>query len=181
LSTLVSKNSQTLPATAELGRAFGCSKEAALLQLKYDFLGSTRVSNITRGVLLQFAKRRVKQGAAPVTLGIDISFIGTVIEHAAAIHGLEVSIKQARLARIALNRLGLVARSNERDVRPTSDEIAAIVRASDTKFQQIIPVAYIRVTDNSRGATDWNHGATRRRSCEAPCDAQIAMGAKLLT
>lgn len=126
----------------ELGRAFGRSKESALLRLKDD-LGSNRISNITRDTLIQFAKRRAKQGAGPVTIGIDISFIGTVLEHAAAIHGIAVPTEQVRLARIALNRLGLVARSQERDRRPTRDELDTIIKSADQNFRQIIPLGRI--------------------------------------
>ena len=124
---------------AEVGRAFGRSKEATLLRLK-DSLGSTRVSNISRDGLVQFAKRRAKEGAGPVTIGIDISFIGTVLEHAAAVHGIAVPTEQVRLARIALNRLGLVARSNERDRRPTEQELDQIIATADGNLRQLIPL-----------------------------------------
>lgn len=127
---------------AELGRVFGRSKEATLLRLK-DELGATRINNLTRDALLQFAKRRVKQGAGPVTIGIDISFIGTVLEHAAAVHGVIVPIDQIRLARVALKRLGLIARSNERDRRPSSEELASIIEAAEANPRQIIPLARI--------------------------------------
>jgi integrase len=124
---------------AELNRAFGRSKEATLLRLK-DALGATRISNLSRDGLVQFAKRRSKEGAGPVTIGIDISFIGTILEHAAAVHGITVPSEQVRLARIALNRLGLIARSNERDRRPTQDELDKIVTAAELNPRQIIPL-----------------------------------------
>lgn len=124
---------------AEVGRAFGRSKEATLLRLK-DTLGSTRVSNISRDHLVQFAKARAKQGAGPVTIAIDLSFIGTVLEHAAAVHGIPVPTEQVRLARIALSRLGLIARSNERDRRPTQQELDQIIAAADANLRQIIPL-----------------------------------------
>lgn len=127
----------------ELGRAFGRSKESTLLRLKDSSLGGTRISNITRDSLVQFAKTRVKEGAGPVTIGIDISFIGTILEHAAAIHGILVPTEQVKLARIALNRLGLIARSNERDRRPSADELASIFKEADTNFRQIIPLSRV--------------------------------------
>lgn len=127
---------------SELGRAFGRSKEAALLRLK-DSIGSTRISDISRDKLVQFAKTRSKQGAGPVTIGIDISFIGTVLEHAAAVHGIAVPTQEVRLARIALNRLGLIAKSRERDRRPTQDEIDAIIHAADMNQRQVIPIGRI--------------------------------------
>lgn len=127
---------------AEVRRAFGRSKESTLLRLK-DSLGATRVGNISRDLLVQFAKRRAKDGAGPVTIGIDISFIGTVLEHAAAVHGIAVPSEQVRLARVALNRLGLIAKSNERDRRPTQDELDQIIAAADDNPRQIIPIGRI--------------------------------------
>ena len=124
---------------SELGRAFGRSKEATLLRLK-DTLGSTRTCNISRDVLVQFAKHRAKEGAGPVTIGIDISFVGTVLEHAAAVHGIAVPTEQVRLARVALNRLGLIARSQERDRRPTQEELERIIATANTNMRQIIPL-----------------------------------------
>jgi integrase len=127
---------------SEVGRVFGRSKEAALLRLK-DKMGDTRIGQISRDGLLQFAKRRAKDGAGPVTIGIDISFIGTVLEHAAAVHGIPVPTEQVRLARVALNRLGLVSKSAERDRRPTEDELANIIATADANLRQITPLGRI--------------------------------------
>jgi integrase len=58
---------------------------------------------------------------------MDIGVIRLVISHAIAVHGLELSIEPVDMARIALKRLGLVGKSNERDRRPTEDEIASLL------------------------------------------------------
>ena len=126
----------------ELGRGIGRSKEHTLFRLK-DTIGGTRLSNIDREFLVNFAKRRAKQGAGPVTISIDISFMGTVMEHAAAVHGIAVPTEQIRLGRIALNRLGLIAKSAERDRRPTTEELDLIIRTAETNPRQIIPLARI--------------------------------------
>jgi integrase len=126
----------------ELRRGIGRSKEHTLFRLR-DMVGATRVSRINREFLVDFAKRRAKQGAGPVTIGIDLSFIGTVLEHAAAVHGITVPTEQVRLGRIALNRLGLVAKSAERDRRPTADELAQIIATADANPRQIIPLGRI--------------------------------------
>jgi integrase len=94
-------------------------------------------------MLVQFAKRRVKEGAGPVTIGIDISFIGTIMEHAAAVHGINVPANEVRLARIALARLGLIAKSAERDRRPTPDELTQIITTAQSNPRQIIPLGRI--------------------------------------
>ncbi|WP_244594627.1 hypothetical protein [Methylosinus sporium] len=49
------------------------------------------------------------------------------MSHAAAVHGIQLSTEPTDLARIALNRMGLVGKGNERDRRPTQDEIDRVV------------------------------------------------------
>lgn len=68
---------------------------------------------------------RADQGPEPVTLGIDIGVIKTIITHAAAVHGLDISPEPVDLARVALKRLGLIGKGTERDRRPTIDELHA--------------------------------------------------------
>jgi integrase len=127
---------------AELNRSVGRSKEHALFRIKEE-IGKTRINDLTREFLVNFAKQRAMSGAGPVTISIDISFIGTMMEHAAAVHGIDVPVDQLRLARIALHRLGLVARANERDRRPTEQEIAQIIDTANNNPRQIIPLGRI--------------------------------------
>jgi hypothetical protein len=128
---------------AELGRVFGRSREHALERSKASATGKLRVSNISRDTLVQHAKTRVKDGAGPVTIGIDISSTGTILEHAAAVHGIAVPVEQLHLARIALHRLGLIAKSAARDRRPTTDELAQIIASADANPRQIIPLMQV--------------------------------------
>jgi hypothetical protein len=65
-----------------------------------------------------------KRGAGQATL---LSFIWTIIVHAAAVRGIEASAEKARLARVALNHLNLVGKSRERDGRPTRDELDELI------------------------------------------------------
>lgn len=126
----------------ELGRGIGRSKEHTLFRLK-DTIGGTRLGNIDREFLVSFAKRRAKEGAGPVTISIDISFMGTVMEHAAAVHGIAVPTEQIRLGRIALSRLGLIAKSAERERRPTAEELDLIIKTAETNPRQVIPLGRI--------------------------------------
>lgn len=126
----------------ELGRGIGRSKEHTLFRLRQT-IGATHLQRLTRDFLVDFAKRRAKEGAGPVTISIDISFIGTVLKHAAAVHGVKVPIEEIRLGRIALNRLGLIAKSAERERRPTAEELDLIIKTAETNPRQIIPLGRI--------------------------------------
>lgn len=74
---------------------------------------------------------------------MDIGAIKLVISHAAAVHGLPVSVEPVELARIALRRLGLVGKCNERDRRPTKEELKALFAHFDGNDRQIIPMTRI--------------------------------------
>ena len=82
-------------------------------------------------------------GAGPATLAVDISFVGTILTHAAAVHGLQVNTEGVRLARIALRRLGLVGTSIERDRRPTDKELQRLFAYFDANTRNTIPMTRV--------------------------------------
>jgi integrase len=126
----------------EVGKPIGRSKAASLNLLEHR-LGRLRIPELDRERLIQFGKERAREGAGPVTLGIDLGYIKTVLSHAAAVHGVILSAEPIVLARIALMRLGLVGKGNERDRRPTQDELDRLVAAFEANPHQQIPVGRI--------------------------------------
>jgi integrase len=126
----------------DVGKAPGRSKTATLAMLKRE-LGSRNMAELDRERLIRFGRERAASGAGPVTLGIDIGMIKLVLSHAAAVHGLPVRVEPVDLARIALKRLGLVAKGNERDRRPSEEELATLVAHFDGNPRQIIPMGRI--------------------------------------
>ncbi|WP_430425176.1 site-specific integrase [Phenylobacterium sp.] len=125
-----------------VGRAPGRTKTATLAMLKRT-LGSRRIVDMDRERLLQFGRMRADQGAGPLTLAMDLGAIKLVISHAAAVHGLPVSVEPVDLARIALRRLGLIGKSVERDRRPTEEELTALFAHFDGNDRQLIPMTRI--------------------------------------
>lgn len=126
----------------EVGRAPGRSKDATLAMLKRE-LGSTNMGDLDRERLIRFGRKRAEQGAGPVTLGIDIGTIKLVLTHAAAVHGVAVPVEPVELARVALKRLGLVGKGNERDRRPTDEELEKLIAHFDGNPRQIIPMGRV--------------------------------------
>lgn len=118
------------------------SKRHVLARLKAD-LGALPLNQLTRERLIEFGRARADEGAGPATVAIDISFIGTVLTHAAAVHGMQVNTEALRLARIALRRLGLIGRSRERDRRPSEEELQKLFAYYDANPRQIIPMSRI--------------------------------------
>lgn len=127
---------------AEVGKTIGRSKDASLTCLR-DRLGKHRPVELDREKLIAFAKARAKEGAGPVTVGIDLGYIKTILTHAAAVHGALVSAEAIDQARVALRRLGLIGKGNERDRRPTTSEIERIIAMLENNPRQTIPVGRI--------------------------------------
>ena len=126
----------------EVGKAPGRSKDATLAMLKRE-LGSTNMAGLDRDRIIRFGRKRAEQGAGPVTVGIDIGIIKLVLTHAAAVHGVAVPVEPVELARVALKRLGLVGKGNERDRRPTDEELEKLITHFDGNPRQIIPMGRI--------------------------------------
>lgn len=126
----------------EVGKPPGRSKAATLAMLKRD-LGDKSMVDLDREQLLKFGRARAAQGAGPVTLQMDIGAIKLVVSHAAAVHGLDVTVEPINLARIALGRLGLVGKSNERDRRPTDEELEKLYRHFDKNERYTIPMSRV--------------------------------------
>ena len=126
----------------EVGKAPRRSKLATLLMLKRR-LGRKAMIEIDRECIVDFGRARLKEGAGPTTIGIDVGVIKLVVQHAAAVHGLPVKVEPIDLGRIALKRLGLVGHSNERDRRPTEEELAQLIRYFDSNPRQGIPMGRI--------------------------------------
>lgn len=126
----------------EVGKPIRRSKRVVLEALKRD-LGAKRINALDRSSLITYGKIRAKQGAGPVTLAVDLSYLHTVMTHGAAVHGVSLDTECLRLAPIALSRLGLIGRSRERDRRPSHDEIDALLKYFDTKTNMIIPMGRV--------------------------------------
>ncbi len=108
----------------DVGTPLRHSKSYTLEMLKAK-LGHLRIDKISRERLIKFGRERAKAGAGPVTIATDFSYIGTIVTHAAAVHGIQISREPVELTRIALRRLGLIGRGNERDRRPSQIEGAS--------------------------------------------------------
>ncbi|MFB9269733.1 site-specific integrase [Bradyrhizobium erythrophlei] len=127
---------------AQVGKPVRRSKFMVLKALKTS-LGRVNLKDITRERLIEYGRKRAAQGAGPATLAIDFSFIRTILTHAAAVHGIEVSVESVQLARAALRHLDLVGKSNERDRRPTQDELNRLTEYAESNPQQYIPLGRI--------------------------------------
>lgn len=124
----------------EVGKALRRSKTYTLEKLK-EKIGTVRFDLLDRERIIQFARERRAEGAGPPTISADISYIKTILIHASAVHGISVSPEQVDLARVALKRLGLVGKAQERDRRPTQEEIDQLIAYFDSNSRQKSPMS----------------------------------------
>ncbi|MCS3448642.1 MULTISPECIES: integrase [Bradyrhizobium] len=127
---------------AQVGKPVRRSKSMVLKALKTS-LGRVNLRDLSRERLIEFGRKRASQGAGPATLAIDFSFIRAILLHAAAVHGIDVSVENVQLAKAALKHLNLVGKSNERDRRPTQDELDRLIGYAESNPQQFLPLGRI--------------------------------------
>jgi hypothetical protein len=90
----------------EVGKRIGRSKTVSLAFLERR-LGRLRLPELDRERLIQFGKERAREGAGPVTLGIDLGYIKTIhfrsssIETIAAAHGTRSNHKVGGTAAVS--------------------------------------------------------------------------------
>jgi len=99
--------------------------------------------DLNRERLIAFDKSRAKEGAGPVTIGMDLGYVRTVLVHATAIHGIVAPTDVVLLARTALRRLGLIGKAGERDRWPTRDELDRIIAHVEANPRPMIPLVRI--------------------------------------
>lgn len=125
-----------------VGKPLRRSKQHVLERLRKE-IGETPLANLTRERLILYGRQRAKDGAGPATLAVDISFIGTVLTHAAAVHGVAINTESVALARVALRRLGLVGAGRERERRPTDAELEKLFAYFDANVRLTIPMTRV--------------------------------------
>jgi len=156
------------------GKPVRRSKDAVLTSLRKR-LGDVPVSQLTRERLIAYGRERARDGAGPATLSVDISFIGTILTHAAAVHGLQVDTDAVRLARVALGKMGLVGTPKERDRRPTQDELDRLFAFFDENDRLTMPMTRIvqfaiasAMRQDEICRIEWRHLDARTRTMLIP-------------
>jgi len=107
-------------------RPLGKTKRATLKAVAASWLGDLADCDLTSQRLVEYAHwRRSDEGGAvqPQTLGNDLSHLGAVMSVARPAWGYQVDPHAMADARKVLRKMGLASRSNERDRRPTLDEL----------------------------------------------------------
>lgn len=125
-----------------VAKPIGRTKLEALLHLRRT-IGHKRFADLDRKFIIDFGRERARGGTGPVTIGMYVGWIKLVLAHAAAVHEIDTKIEPIELGRLALKHLGLIGKSQERDRRPTQEELDRIFKAFDENPWQKNPMSRI--------------------------------------
>lgn len=104
----------------------GRTKAACHAMLERE-LGGVSLTDLTKPRIIEYAKMRATEhGAGPATIAQDLIYLRGLLEVARAHWDMPVQVEAAIDARAVLRREGLVAASQERDRRPTPDELETL-------------------------------------------------------
>ncbi|MBK1723378.1 site-specific integrase [Thiocystis violacea] len=101
----------------------GKTKAACLRMLEHN-LGPLVLAALDKPRIIEYGRMRASEhGAGPATVAQDLIYLRGLLETARAHWDIPVSVEAATDARAVLRREGLVAASQERDRRPTPEEL----------------------------------------------------------
>jgi integrase len=120
------------------------TKQNTLEFLERHKIGKQDAYTLSARRLIQHVRSRRNEGTGPATVSIDLTFIKVVLETAKAVGQFPVNPQVVEEARSACQRLGLIGPANKREVRPTSEQLAALDRHFRTRsYRAKIPMADI--------------------------------------
>jgi len=122
-------------------KPFGKNKKSVIKNIKRD-LGKVMMADLTDSRILEYVDTRISSGAGGVTVSIDLTYIGQILKAAKHLWGLPVSIEHLDTVRSKLKIRGVKTRSNERDRRPTLEEIELLYKhyQEKKKFKRSVPM-----------------------------------------
>jgi integrase len=120
------------------------SKQDTLEFLEKHTIGQEDAYTLSAGRLVRHVRSRRDDGAGPTTVGIDLTYIGVVLETARVAGPFPVDPDVVEAARKACRRLGLIGPPNRREVRPTDQQLLSLTdHFLNRSPRAIIPMADI--------------------------------------
>ncbi|WRQ05460.1 tyrosine recombinase [Ralstonia phage AhaGv] len=110
-------------------RGLGRTQESTLRAIGKSEIGQWKGSTITSAALVDYARDRIATDCVlPQTVNSDMSLLGTVFDLARPAWGYQLDPSAIADARKVCRHLGLIERAEERDRRPTRDELDRLMQ-----------------------------------------------------
>lgn len=123
--------------------ARGIGRTRAFTLDRFEVYFRTSPAQLTKGQLQEFAHIRIEQGIKPATLMMDMNYLKAIAKHAREYMDLNIDLQPFDAVNANLVRDGLAGRSEERDIRPTDDELSALFCAFQANQRLQIPMEAI--------------------------------------
>ena len=117
------------------------SKKNVLVRLKQE-LGHLP-AQLNKNHINEFANRRMTKGISPATLNIDMIYIDAVLKHARDMRDINIDLQPIQSIKKTLSSNGNIGKSNQRDRRPTEDELTYLFDYFDKDNVSNIPMSRI--------------------------------------
>jgi len=111
-------------------RGLGRTKDNVLTRIEIA-LGHFS-AQLTRNQIAEFAENRRARGVKPATLNIDMIYIETVLQHAIDVMDINIDLQPIKSVKKQLNAAGATGKADERDRRPSEDELDQLINHFDT-------------------------------------------------
>ncbi|EOW2851405.1 hypothetical protein ACOUY7_002135, partial [Escherichia coli] len=109
------------------GSKAGRTKRYVLELLMDSDISAIKLSELTENDVIEHCRLRNNAGAGPATVSHDVSYLGSVLDAAKPVYGINYTSNPAKSARPYLLKLGLIGKSNRRNRRPASDELDMLI------------------------------------------------------
>lgn len=109
------------------GGKAGRTKRYVLELLMDSDISAIKLSELTENDVIEHCRLRNNAGAGPATVSHDVSYLGSVLDAAKPVYGINYTSNPAKSARPYLLKLGLIGKSNRRNRRPASDELDMLI------------------------------------------------------
>lgn len=120
-------------------KPLGRSKLGVLKHLR-EGLGDRPLRQLSVDAILDHARTRRQNGAGPVTISLDLGLLGTILRASHGLLGVRLSAASVIEAREALKAARMTGKSQERDRRPTQEEIDTICEHFASNPRQKVPM-----------------------------------------
>ena len=100
-------------------------------------------AQLTKGQITKFAENRRLSGVKPATLNMDMIYIETILKHAIDVMDINIDLQPVKSVKKQLASIGATGKADERDRRPTNNEISMLMELFEVSTFSKIPMSRI--------------------------------------
>ena len=138
--------SELVAAYRDNSTARGSESKRRLIDRLEKYWGDWRVREIHSGSVSDYALKRQRDGLSPSTVMMEMGYLAGILRHGGVLLGSDealVAREKVAATITTLRHMGVVGSSQERERRPTEDELCSLLRHFDTRPRSQVPMSDI--------------------------------------